>query len=311
MNKTIYSAVLLLSAALPAFAAGPQLVLDFDGAKSSQGLNAAANDGLISFIREAKLSDLPLKTWPPLPDPECNVGPDGNPCGGGGPQPGDEPGTNPPPDPVPHPNPGPNPHPPQIPVTPPIQPHPGPGPTVPPQDLTNNHLLAGACIVLTQDLPGCIQGTPKDALDKMKATLRKTILEDSVKAGIVLVFPPAASVVAIYELLQPFTEQSVVQLTLDMQEDLALKMKEMEANDWGTPVAKARMMRVIVKDEELIKIWKAAALLEAQTGKNWSKTGKNSYEFMGGPAYQQLREGLEGKEIFTGQARKRLKGIVR
>ena len=122
----------------------------------------------------------------------------------------------------------------------------------------------------------------------MDVSLRHDIIEELVKNSIVMVFPVATAPAELYGVLKTVLQYGVQQLQLEMQEDLAQTMQGMLNPGWGTPVNKARMMRMIVKDEQLLKIWKEDALLEAETGNNWAITDVSllttSYTFIGGPA---------------------------
>lgn len=154
---------------------------------------------------------------------------------------------------------------------------------------------------------GCRQGSGLETAKAISDSFRKDLIEELGKNGITFVFPAALGPAELHGALKTALQHGIDLLATSLQADLDQLVGDMDANGWGTPTDKARMMRIVVKNEQMIRLWKAAALLEAETGRNW-KMGfakPNSYKFIGGPAYEQLREGLLAKEIFTGQRRAR------
>lgn len=151
----------------------------------------------------------------------------------------------------------------------------------------------------------CRKGSGQDAINKLEASIRQDIIEELVKNGITMVFPVATNPAELYGALKTALQHGIDQLAISMQEDLNQLMQDMGEPGWGTQVDKVRMARIIAHNERMLRLWKAAALLEAENGGNWARLDKTSYKFVGGPAYTQLREGLQAKEIFTGNSRKR------
>lgn len=315
MKNTIYSAILLLSAVLPAAAAETAVNLDFDGAFSEQpsaGPSTALsvlNSAAPAKLRPAALPGIAGDRGgiPDVPPPTCVDG-----CGGddGGddqpyyppPPPYQPPAPNPAPQPVPQPVPQPQPQPQPQPWTPPYVP-----PTPPSVDFQHKPFVASVCLAMADGSSDCRKGSGQEAINKLEASIRQDIIEELVKNGIVMVFPVATNPAELYGALKTALQHGIDQLAISMQEDMDQLMQDMGQPGWGTQVDKARMARIIANNERMLKLWKAAALLEAENGGNWAKTGPASYKFVGGPAYEKLKEGLQAKEIFTGNSRRRAK----
>lgn len=149
----------------------------------------------------------------------------------------------------------------------------------------------------------CRKGSGQEAINKLEASIRQDIVEELLKNGVVMVFPAATNPAEVYGALKTALQHSIDQLAIGMQADLDQVMRDMGEPGWGTPVDKARMARIVANNERMLKLWKAAALIEADNGGNWANIGGSSYKFVGGPAYNSLRDGLLAKEIFTGQRR--------
>lgn len=295
--KKFFPIVLIGIAAVgTASAAGPLFAPDFDGRNRSAGTVGAgtALPGVKPAVAKSR-GDIPE-----VPPPTC-VGDDCDGQGGGQPYP------QPNPQPNPHPNPWPTPQPNPQPWTPPSQPVPAPVPFSPSEDFYKKPFIASFCLAKADGATDCRRGNGGDVARSIEEGLRKDIVEELIKNGITIVFPGATGPAEVYGALKTALQHGIDLLATSMQADLDQLVQDMDGNGWGTPTDKARKMRIIIKNEQLIKLWKTAALLEAESGRNWKMgfSKPNSYKFIGGPAYEKLREGLLAKEIFTGQRRDR------
>ncbi|HCC46514.1 MAG TPA: hypothetical protein DEQ38_00095 [Elusimicrobia bacterium] len=171
----------------------------------------------------------------------------------------------------------------------------------PSADFYQRPFQASMCLASGLGSADCRNGSGLEASVKLAMNMREDILQDMGGKAVVFVFPATAGPAALYSALRTALTYGIDQLAIGMQEDLSRMMKEMDSPGWGTPYDKARMMRMVVQDEKSLRTWKTAALGEAAQGINWKKSGKNGYKFNGGPAYDQLRNSLLLKEIFTGQ----------